>query len=192
MTGKPAASSAARPDIPPAAELTRVAERDAEDLSSALAVLRERIAHEFRITERLEAKSRQAFALAAGFFAIAQAGAFASFGAEAISSTERFVVLGAALLTAISVIAVAARLRAVEELREEDEVLPDTIYAWCRDQTESRSVTAHLVWALSEVAHRRKHNNDGRTREARAVTTASGVALILAAVELALALATRI
>lgn len=183
---------AAQADQPPTTEIARLAEQDRDDLMAALAVLRERVEHEFRVTERLEGKARQEFTLAAGFFVIAQAGAFASFGASGVTTSERFVVLAAAMLAAISLVLVAARLRVVERPRNEQEVTPATIFEWCRDQTRPRSVMAHLIWALSELAGRRTAGNQARAKQAEAVTDAAGLALVLAGVELALALVARI
>ena len=43
-----------------------------KDLDQAISTLRARVDEEFRIAERLDSKARQAFALAAGFFAVVQ------------------------------------------------------------------------------------------------------------------------
>jgi hypothetical protein len=179
-------------DQPPTAEIARLVERDDGDLAAALAVLRERVDHEFRVTERLERKARQEFTLAAGFFAVAQAGAFASFGASGVTTNERFGVLAAAMLAAVSLVLVAARLRTVERLREASELTPRTIFEWCRDQTRPKSTTAHLIWALSELAGRHTTGNEVRAKQAKAVAAAAGWALALAGVELGLALVARV
>lgn len=64
---------------------------------------------EFQIAERLSAKSRQAFALAAGFFAICQTVSFGSFEADLVSDGERLwiirLAIGAAALLMLSSIA---------------------------------------------------------------------------------------
>ena len=182
---------AAPRDHPPSAEIAGLVERDRDDLAAALAVLRERVEHEFRVTERLERKARQEFTLAAGFFAFAQAGAFASFGASDVTASERFAVLAAAMLAAVAVVLVAARLRKVERLREAAEVTPRIVFEWCRDQTQPKSTMAHLIWVLSELAGRHTAGNETRAAQAEAVATAAGWALSLAGVELALALVAR-
>jgi hypothetical protein len=179
-------------DQPPAADIARLAERDRDDLTAVLSVLRERVEHEFRVTERLEGKARQEFTLAAGFFVIAQAGAFASFGASGVTTSERFVVLAAAMLAAVSLVIVAARLRAVERLRKTPEVMPGTVFEWCRDQARPKSATAHLIWAMSELAGRWTAGNEARATQAKVVAAAAGWSLALAGVELALALVVRV
>src|SRR3954465_14757211 len=89
------------------------------DIDNALTVLRARIDEEFRITERLDSKSRQAFALTAGFFAVVQTVAFGAFAQATVNGTERVLLLAAAVVAGGALIVVANRLTNGEELLEE-------------------------------------------------------------------------
>jgi hypothetical protein len=179
-------------DQPPAAALEEIAKRTPQDLENALGVLEERISHQFQVTERLEAKSRQNFTLAAGFFAAAQASAFAIFGADAVTSAERFVVLATALATAVSLAVVAVRLYRGEQLRKEESINPAIVYEWCRDLEPPNLVSAHLIWALSGIAEARIASNRTREAHTQGVLAAAGVTLALASVELVVAMVARI
>lgn len=180
------------PTTIPAEDIASIAQRDQADLDSALAVLRGRIEEEFRRAERLERKARGAFVLVAGFFAGAQAAAFASFGAANVTSAERFVILASALAAGASLWIVAHRLQECEGLKGEQDVPPTTIRQWCEDRSEPRSVTANLIWTLSEVARARSASNDVRASLCKKVLSVAQLASILCGVELVLALVARI
>jgi hypothetical protein len=180
------------PSAIPAGDIALISQRDRGDLESALAVLRGRIDEEFQRAERIDRKARGAFALAAGFFAGAQAAALASFGASSVTSAERFMILAATIAAGSSLLVVALRLQQCEELKGEQDVPPKTIREWCRDQTEPRSVTARLIWTLSEVARCRSASNGIRAELCERVISAAQLSAILCGVELALALVARI
>lgn len=180
------------PSAVSAEDIASISQRDPADLESALAVLRARIEEEFRRAERIDRKARGAFALAAGFFAGAQAAAFASFGAASVTSAERFMILVAAIAAGSSLWIVALRLQQCEELKGEQDVPPKTIREWCRDQTEPRSVTARLIWTLSEVARCRSASNGTRAELCKKVILAAQLTSILCGVELVLALVARV
>lgn len=169
-----------------------MADRDPTDLAHALAVLRERLEHEFNVTERLDSKSRQAFALAASSFVVAQASAFASFGAAAVTSSERVVMLVTALLAGAALAFVSLRLYESERTRPEENVSPKAIREWCRVNAVPGMVSAHLVWALSEVAQHRIASNASRHAQTERVHAATRLTLALSGLVLVVAMSTRI
>ena len=68
---------------------------------------------EFYIAERLAAKARQAFALAAGLFTVAQAVALGTFNPRSISSAEQYWILALAIVAVVAVgLAALAAVRA--------------------------------------------------------------------------------
>lgn len=165
-----------------------------EDLVQAITFLRGRIDEEFRISERLDSKSRQAFALAAGFFAVVQTVTFGSFAQSSITSAERVVLLVAALLAGLAVAAVAHKLTHGEELQDERDVKPDSVVGWVEeaDPDDAEHVLVRLLSGLREVAESRTENNKIRERNYKTVATATQVALIMAGVELITALTVRL
>jgi hypothetical protein len=169
----------------------QIARQDQADLDNALAVLRERVDQEFRRTERLDAKSRQAFALAAGFFALTQAVAFASFGESAVSSDERAWILVAAVAAVAALTFTAICVYHAEKLRDEGSVPIQSVFDWCLEQKGERLVTAWLILAHRQVASERKSSNADRAKQAKAVASAAALTLTLCATELILALAVR-
>lgn len=163
------------------------------ELDVAIAVLRGRIDEEFRLTERWDAKARQTFALAAGFFVVVQVAAFGSFAATSIDNTERVVMAVSALVAALGlVIAAAFQAKCEEPLREHD-LQPEAIETWFNDpDPQLQQVSARLVGELILTARRRTDNNAIRfDRYSRLVTTARW-AMTTAGLELIIALAVRI
>jgi hypothetical protein len=197
---------AARPDDPRELEQRRGATRPAasvpapagqggggKDLETAITVLRARIDEEFRISERLDAKSRQAFALAAAFFAVVQTVTFGSFAQSSVSSDEKVGMLAAALIAGLALVVVAHRLTNGEELLDEDDVKPEAIVEWCNEAAgRPEYVSARLVGELAHVARRRADSNVIRDRNYESVAFATRWALILAGVELLVAIIVRI
>jgi hypothetical protein len=130
-------------------------------LDLAIAALRARVDEEFKITERLDSKSRQAFALAGGGFAIAQTVAFGSFGQAQVDGAARFVTLGLAAIAAIFLTLTAHRLTDAEELRPEEDIDPSKIEEWARDLNDE-DFAKHMVVHLRVVAERRAASNERR------------------------------
>ncbi len=162
------------------------------DLEQAITVLRARIDEEFRISERLDSKSRQAFALAAGFFAVVQTVAFGAFAQDNVDGLERFLMLAAAVIAAGAVIVVADRLTNGEELLEEADVTPEAIVGWCEEADDPEYVPARLVRELARMARRRAENNEIRARRYDRVVVSTRWALILAGLELLVAIFVRL
>lgn len=169
----------------------RIARQGQADLDNALAVLRERVDLEFRRTERLDTKARQAFALAAGFFALTQAGAFASFGESAVSSGERVWILIVAVAAVAALAFTATRVYHAEKLRGEGSMPIQSVFNWCLEQSGEKLVTAWLILAHRQVAAERVSSNATRVKQTRAVASAAGLTLILCATELIIALVVR-
>lgn len=162
------------------------------DLSAALSVLRARIDEEFRITERLDTKMRQAFALAAGFFAIAQTVAFGSFAATRVGPADRVVLGSCALVAALSLVVVAHRLVGGEETLEEEDIRPDAVVRWVEEATAADEVSLRILSQLSLVARRRTENNRIRQHNHARVQDGARWSLIATGVELGMAIVLRL
>lgn len=184
-----AVGGGAPPDVPPGTTATG----GDGDLDNAIAVLRARVDEEFRITERLDSKSRQAFALATGFFAVVQAVAFGALAQSSVNGGEKAVLLTATVLAGLSVLNVAHRLANGEETLEEADVKPEAIAGWFGEAgAEPGSVSRHLVIELSVMARARTDNNTIRATNYGKVAAAMRLSLILTGVELVAAISVRI
>lgn len=172
-------------------QAVEIAKRSSADLDNALTALRDRVDQEFKRTERLDSKSRQAFAIAAGFFALTQAGAFATFGESAVSPGERSWILVAAVAAVAALAFAAIRVQHAERLRPEGGVHIQSVFDWCLGEGEERMITAWLILAHHRVARERVSSNDLRAKQVEAVVWAAGLTLTLCATELILALAVR-
>ena len=159
-------------------------------LDHALGVLQSRVDEEFRISERLDTRSRQAFGLAAAFFAVVQTVAFGAFAQEDVTSLERVFMLISAVLGGIALAGVAHRLTHGEQLQDESDIEPDAIIRWL--QEKPNAFTEQLVTELSVTAQARTDNNEIRGRNFEAVVTTTRWTLILAGVELLVAISVRI
>lgn len=168
-----------------------IAARPQADLDNTLAVLRERVDQEFQRTERLDSKSRQAFALAAGLFALTQAGAFASFAEDAVDSHERLGILIGAVLALAALGLTAVRLHHAEDLREEQSLPLQTIHDWSLQPQQNRLLTARLILSHLYVADKRANSNAARVEQVKEVRSAAALTLAICATELIVALGVR-
>jgi hypothetical protein len=164
----------------------------ADDLEQAIAVLRARMDEEFRVSERLDSKQRQAFALASVFFAVVQTVAFGSFAQSNLHTTQRAIIGALAVLAGMVLIVVMHKLNNAEELHAEDDIRPEAIVAWCNEADGPGYVAARLVGELSDVARRRSNSNKERARNYDSVANAARWSLIATGVELIVAIALRI
>jgi hypothetical protein len=176
----------------PAAEQAGEGGGSADDLEQAITVLRARMDEEFRISERLDSKQRQAFALASVFFAVVQTVAFGSFAQSNLHTTQRAIIGGLAVLAGLVLIVVMHRLNNAEELHAEDDIRPEAVVDWCNEADSSGYVAARLVGELSDVARRRSNSNKVRARNYDNVANAARWSLIATGVELLIAIALRI
>jgi hypothetical protein len=177
---------------PPAQAAELISRREATDLDNALLVLRDRVEHEFRRTERLDNKARQAFALVAGFVALTQAAAFASFGEGEIGSGARVAILVAAILTVCALLVTAFLLFNSERLREEGALPIESVAKWCVEPGSDKRITAWLILAHREVGKNRDKSNAIRAARVKLVLAAAAATLVLSALELVLSMAVRI
>lgn len=163
------------------------------DLDQAITVLRARIDEEFRVTERLDSKARQAFALAAGFFAVVQTVAFGGFAERTVNGDEKVALLLAAVVAGVLLVRVALRLANSEELLEEADVKPQAIVKWCNEAGNDREyVPVRLVTELARMADTRAKNNATRSGRYDQAAAATRLALIFAGMELLTAIVVRL
>jgi hypothetical protein len=162
----------------------------ARNLENAVAALSRRIEEEFRIAERHDSKARQAFAVAVGLFAATQITAVASINRSSVHAGARIAIVAAAIVAGLALVVVAHRLINAEEPREEEDIDPDRILAWCEEGGEKREyVSGRLVRRLSEVAKARAQSNRDRAASYSAVATSARWAFLLTGTELVIALA---
>ncbi len=162
------------------------------DLDRAITVLNARLDEEFRISERLDGKQRQAFALASVFFAIVQTVAFGSFAQGHLHTAQRGVIGGLAVVACVILIVVMQYLTSAEKLRDEDDINPKAIVDWCNEADAPDYVAVRLVGELSEVAQKRAASNKARALSYDKVSAAARWSLIASGVELLVAIALRI
>lgn len=164
------------------------------DLGNALSALRARIDEEFRITERLDTKGRQAFGLAAAVFAVVQTVTFGAFAQDTISSVERIAMLAAAVVAGYFLVVAAHRVRNGEELKSEEDTKPEAIVAWCNEAPpqDPEYVSVRLVSEMARVASARFESNKQRQANYGRIEDAVRWGLIFAGFELLLAIAVRI
>jgi hypothetical protein len=157
----------------------------------AIELLRARITEEFQITERLDAKGRQAFALAAAFFAVAQTVSFGAFRATQITGVERFGIALLAGAAAVALLLTGSRLADSEEPQREQDIKPSILETWARENDDEQFGRLLLVH-LREVADRRHESNERRVKRYAAVESRARVALIFTTAEILFAIACRI
>lgn len=163
------------------------------ELDQAITVLRARVDEEFKIAERLDSKARQAFALAAGFFAVIQTVTFGSFAQDEVSTPERVLLLLVAILAGGFLAKVAHKVTSAEELHVESDLRPGAIVEWANAAGPANEyVRVRLIRGLSEVAQERHDNNEKRATRYEEVVDACRWVLIFSGVELVIAIATRI
>jgi hypothetical protein len=164
----------------------------ADDLAQAIAVLRSRVDEEFRISERLDSKQRQAFALASIFFAVVQTVAFGGFAQGNLNSAGRAVIGLFAVVAGVALVVVMHRLNDAEELHPEDDLRPEAVVDWCNEADTPGYVAVRLVGELSDVARRRANSNKLRAENYDSVANAARWSLIAIGVELLIAIALRV
>lgn len=157
----------------------------------AVAALRDRIDEEFRITERLDAKGRQLFALAAGFFAVGQAVAFGSFHAAAVHGIKLGVIALLAGLALGGLVIAGHRLANAEEPAPEEDIDPGKIEEWARDR-DDEEFGPLLVVHLRAVADARTASNKKRVARYGGIESMARWTLIVTGCELVLAIIFRL
>ena len=162
------------------------------DIEPALLELRARVDEEFEISQRLDSKMRQAFALAVGYFAVVQTVAFGSFAERGVNPSERLLLLVAVIAAGFGLLAVAHRLTNGEELLDEHDTRPDAIIQWLNEAAADDYVPSKLVVELAETAKDRTANNAIRGRNYDAVVAAARSTIIFTTVELLMAITVRL
>lgn len=164
----------------------------AGDLDHAIAVLRARVDEEFRISERLDSKGRQLFALAAGVFAVTQTVVFGSFSENRVGTDERVALCVMALLAGLALWWTAHAQADGEDLAEEGDTRPEAIVEWVNAATTDRQVTLQILGELARVARERDTSNRARAVRYDLVQTRARWVLILTATELIFGILFRI
>jgi hypothetical protein len=162
------------------------------DIERTIEVLRDRIDEEFRISERLDSKARQLFALAAGFFAAVQAVAFGAFGNGGLTKADRLILLVFTLAAGTVLLLVGHRLANAEEPLKECDIRPDELVEWLESGDSEEQVLLRQVGALAEVAKSRAANNARRKDRYDELQPIARWSLIASSVELLAAIVVRL
>jgi hypothetical protein len=165
---------------------------EASDLAHALDVIRARFDEEYRITERLDAKQRQAATQAGGLFAIVQTIAFAVFTDPAAPTFWRALLVALIVCAAGALAIMVFRLHGAESLRPETTIDTSRVFDWCQEANGPEYVTMRLITSLDGIVRARGASNDARAKRAQQVQRAALWALAFSSAELALAIALRI
>jgi hypothetical protein len=163
---------------------------DINDLDNAIAVLGAQIGEQFQISGRLEAKGRQAFAVAVAFYGAAQAAAFSTFAVTSVQRGEKLALLAVALVATVALAVVALLLLRSERTRAEQTFSPERLVAWFEHE-RAHYVSEQLVQQLALISQQRIDSNVERAAGHRRVVVAVNVALLLVGVEACLAIAVR-
>jgi len=159
-------------------------------LDLAIEVLRARVEQEFQISERLDAKGRQAFGLVAAIFAVAQAVTFGGFRAGMLSGTELIMLAVLAGIAAVLVGLTGSRLSDSEETQGEQDIRPEEIETWAREK-DDQGFSQKLVVELRDVAEKRHGGNETRRIRYERLAFVARWALIMTAVEMLFGIAFR-
>jgi len=147
---------------------------------------------ELTIAERLSAKARQAFALAAGVFVVAQTVAFGSFQTDNLGDREQDWLIGLAIV-AVVVLALAAFATIKADATVDSRDLPlrkleDDLHAAYQGDSE---VTGRLGGYYLGVVRTRRGANDTRRRWYERARFVVGLSLLATVAELIVSLAAR-
>jgi hypothetical protein len=162
-------------------------------LGEILTTLRGLADVEFNIAERLSAKARQAFVLAAGVFTVAQTVAFGSFQSAALSRHEKHWMIG---LTITAVVLLA--LEGIATFRTDGTFTSrDLSLADLEDEVNSAyagddEVLGRIASKYLRVVQSRRDANDKRFKVYRVSTVLGALALAATVAELVYSLASRI
>lgn len=157
----------------------------------AIEALRARVVEEFQISERLDSKGRQVFALAAAFFAVAQTVAFGSFRVAQVTGAERVGIATLGLCAAVALLVTGHRLANSEEPQSEQDIGPSKIEEWART-VDDNEFGRLLIVHLREIADRRTASNKRRVARYRMIESMARVALVLTGTEIIFAVASRL
>lgn len=163
-----------------------------EDLGNAVTVLVARIDEQFRITERIDAKGRQVFAVCAAFYVAAQTLAFTIFGEDGVDHFERASLSVTVLVATVALVHLAQRLLDNERLREERLFDAGGIVSWFEQANDDAYVSRQLIHNLAHVADERVKTNEQRVAGYSSVLASARWALLLTALEAAVAVVVRV
>lgn len=163
------------------------------DAGRIVDALRASADQEFNIAERVAAKARQAFVLAAAVFTVAQTVAFGNFEAAQLTSAEKTVLLALAIASVVC-LGLAAResLRADDVVDSRDlslDVLEQDLNAAYAGDPDA---LGRLGGYYLGVVRSRRTANDVRRRAYKRGRTAANLSLVVTTTELIVALIARI
>jgi hypothetical protein len=163
-----------------------------DDLGNAITALVARIDEQLRIAERIDTKGRQVFAVCAAFYVAAQTLAFTIFRENDVDYFERASLSATALIATVALVYLAQRLLDNERLREERLFDASGIVSWFEQADDDSYVSRQLVHNLAHVADERVRTNEQRVAGYSSVLVSARWALLLIALEAAVALVVRV
>lgn len=163
------------------------------DAGKVVDALKAAAEQEFQIAERLAAKARQAYALAAGVFVIAQTVAFGAFQAKHLDGARPAIIVVFAIIAVAGLGWATYKVLAADDVQPSGDLEPEALMDLVNDAYEhDENVLGKLAGAYSGVLTTRREANDVRRTAYKETRTAVGWSLIATGVELFVALLLRI
>lgn len=158
-----------------------------ERLGQAIEVLQARIAEEFQVSERINTKGRQAFALLTAFFAIAQTIAFGGFGLSHPQGATAVLLAIVATFAIVALLVSGHRVLGLEELQPEAYLKPEKVVQWAKAGPD-RAFAQQAIVNMAEIADRRRKSNEKRAEQYRELESSARLVVVLIAAEILIAI----
>lgn len=163
------------------------------DAGRVVDALRSASEQEFQIAERVAAKARQAYALAAGVFVVGQTVAFNGFRSEHLTGARPTVIVVSAILAALALAWATYTVLRADDTIDSSDLDPEALVDYLnRAYDGDTAVIGELGGAYSGVVKTRREANSIRRGRYNDTRKAVGVSLFAVGVELGLALILRV
>jgi hypothetical protein len=161
-----------------------------ERFGQAITLIQAQIDEQMKITERLSAKGRQIFGLAAAFFAVAQTIAYGGLGLPHLEGPRVVVLFAVAACALVALLLCGHRVANLEGNKQEPFVKPEKIEEWARSGSD-KAFALKVLRQMEHVANERLRKNKDRADAYDDVEQMARLALIFIAVEILIALIFR-
>lgn len=164
-------------------------------LSSLLSVARSQVDFQVQMADRLEGKARGLAVITAGLVALMQAGVL---GLGALNHRHhdewaQYVLVGGFVVVIVVLVVALALIAWSTLLAAEKEILPDLLMdKIVPAQADDPRVGVELTYWYLDLAHSRKTTNDERTKRIRLAESCAFVTLVVAGLELCLAVVSKL
>jgi hypothetical protein len=165
---------------------------ESQDAALALELLRAMADQDFARAERFGSRARNAFALAAGFFAVTQAVVFGSFASSEVSRGETEALLYLGGLAGVLLACAGLLVLAVERARVARNLTPDTVIDVLNEEGgEEGRVVDRFVELYAKFVATLRETNELRLKRASWVQTFVSMTILVTLIELAVGFLVR-